>query len=102
MLVSDEIWRVHGSEIVFSHSFAARCRCQEGSVRATRDTAFHPRAVQGSAHVYDPEGQEPGHESAHPCTMGQITMDIRVRKGIQVVVFVFVVWLVLNILDYLF
>jgi hypothetical protein len=29
-------------------------------------------------------------------------MDIRVRKGIQVVVFVFVVWLVLNILDYLF
>lgn len=34
--------------------------------------------------------------------MGQITMDIRVRKGIQVVVFVFVVWLVWNILEYLF
>jgi len=29
-------------------------------------------------------------------------MDIRVRKGIQVVVFIFVVWLVLNVLDYLF
>ncbi len=29
-------------------------------------------------------------------------MDIRVRKGIQVIVFVFVVWLVLNVLDYLF
>ncbi len=29
-------------------------------------------------------------------------MDIRVRKGIQVVVFVFVVWLVWNVLDYLF
>ncbi len=34
--------------------------------------------------------------------MGQITMDIRVRKGIQVVVFVFVVWLVWNVLEYLF
>jgi len=29
-------------------------------------------------------------------------MDIRVRKSIQVVVFVFVVWLVWNILEYLF
>jgi hypothetical protein len=29
-------------------------------------------------------------------------MDIRVRRGVQVVVFIFVVWLVLNILDYLF
>jgi len=29
-------------------------------------------------------------------------MDIRVRKGIQVVVFVFVVWLVWNVLVYLF
>ena len=29
-------------------------------------------------------------------------MDIRVRTGIQVVVFIFVVWLVLNVLDYLF
>jgi len=29
-------------------------------------------------------------------------MDIRIRIGVQVVVFVFVVWLVLNVLDYLF
>jgi len=29
-------------------------------------------------------------------------MDIKVKKGIQVIVFVFVVWLVWNVLEYLF